>query len=153
MSMLSEKKPLSSINQDACSLDSHTGAPRFVKLHAHASQKLPKLPKRGAGIRKGRRAAHPSSTEDVAVGKVLGAQVSNGQSGQHNFGARGRTLVQLLVDDVPLCIHNGLVLPRVLQPDLHHIQQMVAQSSRAKAEDLAIALSVCGYLAFFQSQS
>lgn len=62
-------------------------------------------PVRGLGAGKAE-AAHSSGAEDVTVGKVLGAQVSDGQPRQHDLGSRGCALVQLLVDDVPLRIDN-----------------------------------------------
>ena len=53
---------------------------------------------------------HPSSAEDVAVGKELGAQVSDGEPGKDHLGARIGALLQLVIDDVPLRVHNRLVL-------------------------------------------
>lgn len=63
-------------------------------------------------------AAHPAGTEDVAVGEELGAQVPDGQPRQHDLGAAVRAVAQLPVDDLPLRVHDGLVLARVVQPDL-----------------------------------
>lgn len=53
---------------------------------------------------------HSSSTEEVPVGKVLRGHVADGQLGQHHLGPRLVDFLQLVVQDVPLCIHNGLVV-------------------------------------------
>ena len=63
-------------------------------------------------------AAHPPRAEDVAVGEELRAQVSDGEPRQHHLGARVRALLELVVDDVPLGVHDRLVLRGVAQPDL-----------------------------------
>jgi hypothetical protein len=54
--------------------------------------------------------AYPAGAEDVAVGKVLRGKVANCQARQNNLCARRRNCIQLLVDDVPLSIHNRLIL-------------------------------------------
>ena len=74
---------------------------------------------RSAGAR-----AHPASAEDVAVCKVLGGQVPDGEARQDDARPAGGALVQLVVDDVPLGVHNLLVLRRVAQPDLQHTSKM-----------------------------
>lgn len=63
-------------------------------------------------------AAYPASAEDVAVCKELRGKIPDGQSREDNLGARGCALVELVVDDVPLCIHDRLVLGRVAQTNL-----------------------------------
>lgn len=55
---------------------------------------------------------HPPRAEDVAVRKVLRGQVADGVAGQHDLGAAGRALGQLVVDDVPLCACWGRVSAR-----------------------------------------
>jgi hypothetical protein len=51
-----------------------------------------------------------SGAENVAVSKVLGGQISDGQLGQDNLGASGNNCLQLIVNNLPLCINNLLVL-------------------------------------------
>lgn len=62
--------------------------------------------------------AHPPGAEDVPVGEVLRAQVPDGQPRQHDPGAGVRALGQLVVDDVPLRVHDLLVLRGVAEADL-----------------------------------
>lgn len=59
---------------------------------------------------------HPPGAEDPPVSKVLSPQVPNGQPAQHNLCTRLTALGQLVVDDVPLGIHNGLVLGWIIKP-------------------------------------
>ena len=68
--------------------------------------------------------SHPACAEDVPVSKKLGAQVSDGEPGQDYLGARVCALLELVVDDVPLRVHDGLVLRRVAEPDLQPMRQL-----------------------------
>ena len=68
--------------------------------------------------RAGGAGAHAAGAEDVAVGKELGGQVADGEAGEHDLGARVRARLQLGVDDVPLRVHDLLVLRRVAQAHL-----------------------------------
>ena len=68
-------------------------------------------------------AAYPASAEDVPVSEELGAQVSDGEPGEDHLGARVRALLQLVVDDVPLRVHDRLVLRWVAQPNLQPAQK------------------------------
>jgi len=61
---------------------------------------------------------HPAGAEDVPVCKELGAQVSDGEPGQDHLGARVCAPLQLVVDDVPLRVHYGLVLRWITEADL-----------------------------------
>lgn len=61
---------------------------------------------------------HAAGAEDVAVGKVLRGQVANGQLAEHHLGARLGDGLELLVDDLPLGVHNGLVFGHLLDADL-----------------------------------
>lgn len=51
-----------------------------------------------------------AGTEQVSVGEVLRGHVSDGQLGQHHLGPRLVDLLQLVVQDVPLGVHDGLVV-------------------------------------------
>lgn len=64
------------------------------------------------------RGTHASGTKDISVCKVLRCEVSNSQAAEDNLGATLHALRQLVINDVPLCIHDGLVLCRVIQADL-----------------------------------
>jgi hypothetical protein len=52
---------------------------------------------------------NPTGAEDVAVGKVLGGKVANGKLGEDDFGAGGDDGFELLVDDGPFGVDDGLV--------------------------------------------
>lgn len=69
--------------------------------------------------------SHPTGAEDVPVSKELGAQVSNGEPGQDHLGTRVRALLQLVINDVPLCVHYRLVLRWVAEPDLQPMCQLL----------------------------
>lgn len=51
-----------------------------------------------------------TGAEDVAVGKVLGSEITNGKLGKDDFGTGSDDGLELLVDDGPLGINDGLVL-------------------------------------------
>ena len=57
-----------------------------------------------------------ASAEDVAVGEILGRQVTNGEFGEYHFGAGFVEGFHFIVDDLPLRVHNGLVLGHLLNP-------------------------------------
>ena len=61
---------------------------------------------------------HAARTKQAAVRKVLRRQVANGQLGQDDLRAALHAHAQLLVDDVPLRIHDGLVARHVLNAHL-----------------------------------
>lgn len=69
-------------------------------------------------------AAYPASAENVPVGEELSAQVSDGEPGEDHLGARVRALLQLVVDDVPLRVHDRLVLCWIAQPDLQPVSEL-----------------------------
>lgn len=48
-------------------------------------------------------------TEQISVCKVLCGHISDGQLGQHHFSARFVDLLQLIVQNVPFSINNGLI--------------------------------------------
>ena len=54
-----------------------------------------------------------AGAEQVPVGKVLRGHVSDGQLGEHHLGAGLADLVQFVVEDVPLGIHDRLVVLEV----------------------------------------
>lgn len=51
-----------------------------------------------------------AGAEDVTVGKVLGREVANRQLRQNNLGTRRDDRLELLVNDAPLGVDDGLVL-------------------------------------------
>lgn len=48
--------------------------------------------------------------EKISVCKILCGHVSNGELGQHNFSPRFVDLIQLIIQDVPFSIYNGLIV-------------------------------------------
>lgn len=50
-----------------------------------------------------------AGAEDVPVGKVLGGEVADGEFGEDYFGAGGDDGFELLVDDCPFGVDDGLV--------------------------------------------
>ncbi len=61
---------------------------------------------------------HAAGAEDVAVGEELRGEIANGQLRQHNLGTCGMDRLELLEDDLPLCVHDGLVIRNLLDPNL-----------------------------------
>ena len=59
-----------------------------------------------------------TSTEDISVGEVLGGEITDGEAGEHNFGARLADLVKLVIDNVPLGIDNSLEVLGVINTHL-----------------------------------
>ena len=59
---------------------------------------------------------HPNQARPSPVSEVLRGNVSNGQLGQHHLGTALVNLVQLVIENLPFSIHNGLVL----LPHTHH---------------------------------
>lgn len=53
---------------------------------------------------------HPACTEQVSVCKVLCCHITDGQLGQNHLGSRLIDLLQFVIQDVPLCVHDGLVV-------------------------------------------
>lgn len=53
---------------------------------------------------------YSASTEQVSVSKVLGGNITDGQLGQNHLGSRLIDLLQFVIQDVPLCIDNSLVV-------------------------------------------
>lgn len=78
--------------------------------------------------------------EDAAVGKVLGAQVADRKPRQHDGRAAGGALGELVVDDVPLRVHDGLVLARVVEPHLGILLFRLELQLDVEQQDLG----VCG---------
>lgn len=54
--------------------------------------------------------SNSTSTENVSIGKVLSGEVSNWEFGENDFGTSGNDFFQLVVNDGPLSINNGLVV-------------------------------------------
>lgn len=61
---------------------------------------------------------HTTSAEDVAISEVLGSQVTNGELGEDNLGTGLMEGFELLEDDLPFGVDDGLVLGYVLDADL-----------------------------------
>ena len=59
-----------------------------------------------------------ASTEDVAVGEILRREVANRQSREDHLRAGRDALLELVVDDAPLGVDDGLILLRVLDASL-----------------------------------
>ena len=53
---------------------------------------------------------HSASTEQVSVSKVLSGHITDRQLWQNHLGSWQMDLLQFVVQDVPLCVHNGLVV-------------------------------------------
>lgn len=53
---------------------------------------------------------YASGAEDVAVGKVLGGEIADGETGEHDLGAGVGDGLELGVDDGPFGVDDGLVL-------------------------------------------
>lgn len=51
-----------------------------------------------------------ASTEQVSVGKVLSSHVTDWQLGQNHLGSGLVDLLQFVIEDVPLCVYNGLIV-------------------------------------------
>lgn len=51
-----------------------------------------------------------SGTEDVTVGEELGGEISDGETREDDLGARCGNRLELVVDDGPLGVDDGLVL-------------------------------------------
>lgn len=51
-----------------------------------------------------------ASTEQVSVCKVLSSHVANWQLGEDHLGSGLVDLLQFVIKDVPLCVHNGLIV-------------------------------------------
>jgi len=79
---------------------------------------------------------HPASAEDSPVRKVLGGQVANGELGKDALGARVSDLLELVVDDLPLGINDGLVLADLVNPDLGIVSFVLELELNVEAEDL-----------------
>jgi len=50
-----------------------------------------------------------TSTEDVPIGEVLGGEISDGEFGKDDFGSGSDDGFELVVDDGPLGVDDGLV--------------------------------------------
>jgi len=55
--------------------------------------------------------------EDVAVGKVLGCEVADGEFGEDDLGAGGGEGFHFVEDDLPFCVDDGLVFGDLLDAD------------------------------------
>lgn len=79
-----------------------------------------------------------AGAEDVAVGKVLGGQIADGQLGQHHLGACRVHGLELLVDDLPLGVDNGLVLGNLLDAHLGVVLLGLELKLDVEAADLGV---------------
>lgn len=60
-------------------------------------------------------------TEDVAVGEVLGCEISDGELGEDNLGSGLVQGFHLLEDDLPFGVDYCLVFGNLLNPDFRII--------------------------------
>mmetsp|Transcript_77198 Transcript_77198/g.226426 ORF Transcript_77198/g.226426 Transcript_77198/m.226426 type:complete len:381 (+) Transcript_77198:378-1520(+) len=81
---------------------------------------------------------HPAGAEDVAVGEVLGGQVPDGQAAEHHLRPGLGDEVQLLVDDVPLSVDDGLVLVGVRDADLSVVLLRLELELEVEQQDLGV---------------
>mmetsp|Transcript_7146 Transcript_7146/g.15496 ORF Transcript_7146/g.15496 Transcript_7146/m.15496 type:complete len:348 (+) Transcript_7146:432-1475(+) len=55
----------------------------------------------------------PSGAEHLSIRKVLGGQISDGKLGENHLRPAVHALVELVIDDLPLGVHDGLILGRI----------------------------------------
>mmetsp|Transcript_8737 Transcript_8737/g.32936 ORF Transcript_8737/g.32936 Transcript_8737/m.32936 type:complete len:422 (-) Transcript_8737:9-1274(-) len=60
----------------------------------------------------------PAGAEKIPVGKVLRGEVADGKLGQDDLGARSHASLELVINNPPLGVHDGLVLIGVGDADL-----------------------------------
>ena len=53
---------------------------------------------------------YTTGTKDVAIGKILRGEITNGKFGKDDLGTRGNNLFKFIIDDGPFSIDNGLVV-------------------------------------------
>ena len=61
---------------------------------------------------------HSSCAKQTSICEILCREISDGQFAQNDLGSGVDDLVQLIVDDLPLGIHYGLILVRLFESDL-----------------------------------
>lgn len=86
-----------------------------------------------------------SRAEDVSICEVLRGQITHGQLGKDNFGARGDHLIQLVVDNFPLGVDNFLEIFGLVQSDFRVVLLSLQLEFDVEAEDLG-ALETLGLL-------
>ena len=79
-----------------------------------------------------------SRAEDVSVCEVLRGQITHGQLGEDNFGARCDHLVQLVVDNFPLSVNNFLEIFRLVQPNLCVVLLSLQFEFNVEAQNLGV---------------
>lgn len=79
-----------------------------------------------------------AGAEDVAVGEVLGGEVADGLLGQDDLGAGGVQGLELLVDDLPLGVDDGLVLGDLFDADLGVVLLGLELELDVEAHDLGL---------------
>lgn len=83
-------------------------------------------------------AGYAAGAEDVAVGKVLGGEVADGELGQDHLGARRVDGLELLEDDLPLGVDDGLVLRDLLDAHLGIVLFGLELELDVEADDLGL---------------
>ncbi len=85
-----------------------------------------------------------AGAEDVAVSEVLGGEIADGELGEDDLGTAGDALLELVVDDLPLGVDDGLVLTRILDADFgvillsHELEFDVQQENLAVLEGFGL---------------
>mmetsp|Transcript_1370 Transcript_1370/g.4189 ORF Transcript_1370/g.4189 Transcript_1370/m.4189 type:complete len:606 (+) Transcript_1370:131-1948(+) len=81
---------------------------------------------------------HAAGAEQAAVGKVLRRQITDGQLGKDDVGARGDAEVELLVDDGPLGVDDALVRVRVRDAHLRILLFRLELQLDVQQQDLRV---------------
>mmetsp|Transcript_40927 Transcript_40927/g.92111 ORF Transcript_40927/g.92111 Transcript_40927/m.92111 type:complete len:324 (+) Transcript_40927:144-1115(+) len=76
------------------------------------------LAARGLGDAVQVRSLHPPRAKEASVGEVLSGEVADGEFGEDDLGPALDAVVQLLVNDLPLRVHDRLVHGRVRDANL-----------------------------------
>mmetsp|Transcript_26228 Transcript_26228/g.76937 ORF Transcript_26228/g.76937 Transcript_26228/m.76937 type:complete len:415 (-) Transcript_26228:544-1788(-) len=88
---------------------------------------------------------HAAGAEDVAVREVLSGEVADGQAREDHLAACGDDEVELLVDDAPLRVHDGLVLRGLGDADFGVVLLRLELELHVEEDDLG-ALKALGLL-------
>ena len=79
------------------------------------------------------------SAEDVAVSKVLCGQVADWEFAQYDLCASFIKGLELVVNYLPFCIHNGLVLGNLFYADFGIVLFALELELHVQADDLRIS--------------
>ena len=79
-----------------------------------------------------------AGAEDVAVGEELCGEIADGELGEHHLGARLGAGLELLVDDLPLGVDDGLVFRHLLHANLGVVLLSLELELDVEAHDLGL---------------